>query len=95
MITMPSASTKLPAVDEGKLYYHVRMRSPSQFKTCRVPYWAQRASESISKNSKPVMCQKADGTWLLQSVQIKKSSAVNSKRKAKSLGIRIRNKIES
>lgn len=90
---MPAANVKLPAVDEGRDYWHVRFKVPWQFETCRTPDWAQRAANSISKGAEVRMCQK-DDTWSLQSVLIKKSSAVSTKRKAKSLGIQIRNKIE-
>ena len=89
---MPAANVKLPAVDEGLKYYHVRFRKPSQFDTCRIPDWAQRAANSVSKNAKVVMCRKGD-KWLLQSVQIKKGNG-KSKRNAKSLAIKIRNKVE-
>lgn len=90
---MPAANVKLPAVDEGRDYYHVRIRRPSQFDTCRIPAWAQRASESISKGSKVVMCQKGN-KWMLQSVQIKKGHG-KTKRDAKRLATRIRDKLES
>jgi len=90
---------KLPAVDvsEDGMYFHVRMRSPSPFDTCRIPEWARRTSQSISKGSQVVICKRGKGKdtkWLLQSVQILKGNGKN-KRDAKRLAIKIRNKIES
>lgn len=90
---MPAANVKLPAVDETETFFRVRFRVPWQFEKCRIPKWAETVANSVSTGAKVVMCAK-DDEWRLQSVLIKKSSAVSTKRKAKSLGIQIRNKIE-
>lgn len=84
---------KLPAVDETPTFFRVRMRQPRRFVTHRVPAWAMTVSESISKGSKVTMGQRKDGTWAVQSVMIRKGAG-KTKRTAKSLAIRIRNKIE-
>lgn len=86
-------SRKLPKVDETPTFFRVRMRQPGRFVTCRVPEWAMKVSESVSKGSKVTMCRNAKGEWKVQSVLIKKGFG-KTKRDAKSLGIKIRNKIE-
>jgi len=84
---------KLPGVDETPTFFRVRFRMPYPFITCRVPEWARKASQSVSKGSKVVTCKDAKGEWKVQSVMIRKGYG-KTKPDAMRLAKAIVNKIE-
>jgi len=84
---------KLPGVDETPTYFRVRFRMPHQFTTCRVPEWARKVAESVSRGAKVVTCKNANGEWKVQSVIIKKGYG-KTKTDAMRLAKRIVRKIE-
>lgn len=71
----------------------VRFRQPGQFNRIRTPAWAANVAESVSKGAKVRMGRTDAGNWLVQSVLVT-PRGVRDKNHARSLGVRIRKKIE-
>lgn len=50
-------------------FYHVRFKTPGQFKTFRTPPWAEKVASSVHKGSKAVMGKK-EGKWHMQQILV-------------------------
>lgn len=74
-------------------FYHVRYRNPSQFERIRTPDWAAGVARSESKGAEVRMGRTAAGTWLVQSVLIRRGGG-KTKQDAMRLAGRVRRKIE-
>jgi len=57
-------------VDKKGKYYHIRFRQPHRFTKIRIPNWAERVANSVSKNAQVKMGKTKAGNWLVQSVMI-------------------------
>lgn len=86
MVTIKKTTTK-------DRFIHVRYRQPSQFTRVRTPGWAARVAQSVSSGAKVRMGRTSAGTWLVQSVLIRRGNGktVND---AKRLAAEIRRKID-
>lgn len=82
-----------PGIDVGDEYYHVRQRNPDRYSKIRIPDWANKPAQSISKDAQVKMGKlKGEDEWEVQSVLI--TAAYHSKEEAEELADRIRKKIE-
>jgi len=80
-------------VDEYSTHWAFRVRPPSQFIKFRTPKWARHVARSTSKGAFITMGQTKAGTWLLQSVKIKKKGKTETQ--ARKLAMKIINKLKS
>ncbi len=88
---MAAYRLKILQVDRTENYYRVRFVDPGTVSECRTPAWAIGVSESVSKNSKVVMCV-VRGKWKVQSVLITRKFHDNAD--ARRLAMTIARKIE-
>jgi len=84
---------KLKQIDEGDEYYHVRFRQPYRFDKVRIPNWAERVAQSISKDSKVKMGRTKAGNWFPQTVMI--ARPYRNKSDARRLSRKIMKKLEN
>jgi len=80
-------------VDIGEKYYHVRIRQPSRFSIIRIPKWAKKVANSVSKGAQVKMGKvKKSKEWKVQSVMITRKH--HSSRSARRMAHKIVKKIE-